>query len=266
MGLPDLYPTDGNYTDNQAMEMWSLMDAGEYLINGNAPAAYTAWEREAMGWMEIETLDKTQHIGQLANIDEGGKAYRIMNSAQTNKREYLMVENIQQTKLNKRQKGHGLLVYHVNYANNVVTANDDPNDVIGKPRMTVVPADGFLMVMGTVDGTYNAYYNQLAGDPFPGTTSKTSLSDSDAGAPNKLPNFAPWVGDKWNMTLDNITEADGVIDFDFINHTETAIATVKSNNSADAMFYTIDGRFAGKDKSQLPAGLYITDGFKVLVK
>ena len=268
MGLPDLYPTDENYASNQAMEMWSLMDAGEYLINGNAPTAYTAWEREAMGWMEIETLDETQHIGQLASIDEGGKAYRIMNTAQTNNLEYLMLENIQQTKLNAKQKGHGLLVYHVNYAKNVVADGDEPNNDPGKPRMTVVPADGFLMVMGMTEDpvgsgkyTYNAYYNQLAGDPFPGTTAKTSLSDTDT-----LPNYAPWVGDKWNRSLDNIVEANGVIDFDFISHNETAIAVVKSNNSADAMFYTIDGRLAGNDKSQLPAGLYITGGRKVAIK
>ena len=196
-----------------------------------------------------------------------------MNTAQTNNLEYLMLENIQQTKLNARQKGHGLLVYHVNYAQNTVSDGDAPNNAQGKPRMTVVPADGFLMVMTSTEDpvgsgkyTYNAYYNQLAGDPFPGTTSKMSLSDSDAGAPNSLPNFAPWVGDKWNMTLDNIAEADGLIDFDFINHNETAIATVKSHNSADNMFYTIDGRLVGNDKSLLPAGLYITGGHKIAIK
>lgn len=267
MGLPDLYPTDGSYASNQAMEFWSLMDAGEYLINGNAPTAYTAWEREAMGWMEIETLNETQHISQLASIDEGGKAYRIMNTAQTNNREYLMLENIQKTKLNARQKGHGLLVYHVNYASDVVADGDKPNDVLGKPRMTVVPADGFLMVMTayldpeTGKYTYDKYYAQLAGDPFPGTSEKTSLSDTD-----KLPNYAPWVGDKWDRSLDNITEANGVIDFDFINHNETAIAAVKSDNAADALFYTIDGRLVGKDRSQLPAGLYITGGRKIAIK
>ena len=81
LGLPDFYNTVSNTAqDNQGMEDWSLMDNGIYGDNGFTPPAYTAWEREAMGWMTIDTLKTAQQV-KLENIDKGGKAYRIMSDA-----------------------------------------------------------------------------------------------------------------------------------------------------------------------------------------
>ena len=67
MGLPDFYPTvnpqwttdnkkrDFDAYDNQDMEDWDVMDNGIYMYDGYSPTAYTAWEREKMGWITIET-------------------------------------------------------------------------------------------------------------------------------------------------------------------------------------------------------------------
>ena len=266
MGLPDLYPTDEQYADNKAMEMWSLMDAGEYINNGNSPAAYTAWEREAMGWMTVETLSSQQADITTASIDEGGKAYRIMNKKQTNNREYLMLENIQQTGINAEQKGHGLLVYHVNYASNVVNSSDTPNNGVEKingesvprPRMTVVPADGILKVLGSVSNA--KYYENMAGDTFPGTTEKTSLTDDDT-----LPNYAPWTGDKWDTELTDITETDGLVSFHFTDKSATGVETIcqwpLTTDQSRAVY-----NLQGQRVAQPQKGLYIVNGKKALLK
>ena len=142
MGLPDFYPyNSAARISNQEMENWSLMDGGEYLFYGYGPAAYTAWEREAMGWFEVETLSENRHI-DIKPIDNNGTAYRIVNPADAN--EYMMVENIQQEGWSKMALGHGLLVYHVKWPEKTVNMSNHPNDEKGYPRMAVVPADGLL--------------------------------------------------------------------------------------------------------------------------
>ena len=150
LGLPDFYNTVSTTAqDNQGMEDWSLMDNGIYGDNGFTPPAYTAWEREAMGWMTIDTLKNAQQV-KLENIDKGGKAYRIMNDANGSGQEYYIVQNIQQYKWNAKTRGVGMLVYHVNYdADDFgifgITGSNRVNTVIGKPRMTVIPADNRLV-------------------------------------------------------------------------------------------------------------------------
>ncbi|MBQ0020589.1 MAG: M6 family metalloprotease domain-containing protein [Bacteroidales bacterium] len=154
MGLPDFYPTVASAgVDNQGMEDFSVMDGGEYCFNlGYCPAAYTAWEREAMGWFEIETLTEPTTIKNLASVETGGKAYRIMNDADETGHEYYILENIQHggwnSYIGSRKGGyaHGLMITHVNYdATAFDVSNNSVNNVKGKPRMTVLPASGFLV-------------------------------------------------------------------------------------------------------------------------
>lgn len=219
LGLPDFYPDkwhlEARTVSNQEMEMWSLMDGGEYLGGGYRPAAYTAWEREAMGWFEVETLSESQHI-DIMPIDHGGKAYRIVNPADEN--EYMMVENIQKKDWSQKALGHGLLVYHVYWPAKTVNLGDYPNNTKDYPRMAVVPADSLLFsfyLIGTQepwgtkiiyqkdeDGNYvldengkkivlsdhvvqtSDYNAHHAGDPFPGNNKVTELSWN-----LQLPNF-----------------------------------------------------------------------------
>ena len=288
MGLPDFYPAHNTNArvNNQGMEYWSVMDGGEYVENGYAPTAYTAWEREAFGWMEIETLTENQTDIEMATIDKGGKAYRIMNDADQSGKEYYLIQNIQQKGWNTLQKGHGMLVYHVNYDESVFSLSSNKvNDVEGKPRMAVVPADGLLFSSYYLnnkkftkeDGTLykNAdYYNQLAGDLFPGTSNVTMLSD-DSG----LPNFAPYSSLKnsetgvklLNKALLNIREADNVITFDFIADYSAYMTGIKdmatvASRIADNRIYTLNGTQVNLNQSQLPKGVYIVGKKKVVVK
>ena len=265
LGLPDFYPTTPSARgNNQGMELWSLMDDGEYANNGYTPTAYTAWEREAMGWMKIDTLTEAQYVS-LKTIDKGGKAYRIMNDADATKKDYYIVQNIQKEGWNKAQGGSGLLVYHVNYDKGAFSlASNSVNNIKGQPRMAVIAADGQLFTSYN-DVKRSYYLGKLAGDPFPGTGNVTELTDASA-----VVNYAPWTGGNLNKPLYNIEEKDGVVSFSFLDSTMTGIEQTMAIPAAQAIgsqpIYSIDGRYMGHDASVLPKGIYIRNHKKFVVK
>ena len=270
MGLPDFYPTQASSkVDNQAMEYWSLMDSGNYLSNGYAPVALNAWEREAFGWMEIPTLKESADL-DIKALDSGGTAYRIANDNDESHREYFIIENIQKVGINHAQKGKGLLVYHVDYDPTLFSlSSNSVNNLKGHPRMTVVPADGLLFAQynigKTIDGKTikNAdFYEQLAGDPFPGTAGVTELNDTTGTV-----NFQVYKGEKLNKALSGITESeDGVISLHFISDFTSGITHTQTDSAlpADDSIYTLDGRKVGNNPEVLPRGIYITRGKKII--
>lgn len=282
LGLPDFYPTDTQSVDNQAMEYWSLMDAGEYVDNGHCPAAYTAWERESLGWIEIEDLtDDVTDLQILPVEKDGGKAYRIKNDNDETNREYFIIENIQTKGWNTRQKGHGLLMYHVNYISDIFklqgSNGNSVNNSIGSPNMAVVPADGFLAAStnvgtikdwGTGEGgkvTNQDYYKQLAGDPFPGTSHIMTANERMS-----LPNLRVYNGESLNKALTKIEESNGIITIsftkDFDHYITTNIHSIEKNNTESKDIYTLDGRYVGNNKNILSKGIYIINNQKVVVK
>lgn len=269
LGLPDFYPTiESVKGDNQGMEFWSIMDSGLYINNGYYPCAYTAWEREAMGWINIPTLTAKDLVGEveLRPIDEGGTAYRILNDNDLTGCEYLIIENIQQRNINSRQKGHGMLMYHVNYDPSRFTLRSNSvNNEAGSPRMTVVPADNWLFaqynVGKTIDGkriNNSDFYTQLAGDPFPGNRSQTKCSDETG-----LVNFAPYTGNLWDKAFQNIVEHDdGIITFTFLESFSDDIKTVVSTNANNkGNIYNISGQRVGQNYK----GVIIKNGRKSFI-
>lgn len=202
LGLPDIYPTikDIQNAGNPAMEFWDLMDGGEYsghvsitvngqsgtLMGGYSPTAYTAWEREYMGWKEMEVL-KDNMIGQqitMKHIDAtGGIAYKIFPDDNENGNEYVFIQNIQASGWNNwlaSNLGHGLLITYVNYdADAFSLSNHSPNNVLGHSRMTIIPADNEFIssyLAGTEKPyTKNQYLLSHRGDPFPGTSDVHNL-------------------------------------------------------------------------------------------
>lgn len=278
LGLPDIYPTNSDIvSDNQAMEFWSLMDGGEYVDNGWCPAAFTAWEREALGWLQIEELTEDTSVKDMLPLNtQDGKAYRIRNDNDTEGNEYFIIENIQTTGWNTRQKGHGLLMYHVNYDKTKFSlTSNNVNNTAGRPNMAVVPADGLLASKKNINtvkpwGTGNNgkvtnqdYYNQLSGDPFPGTQNITSANELMG-----LPNFAVYNGTSLNKALTNISEEDGKISFTFIsdfNSYQTGIKDLNNNTTDNKNIYTIDGRLIN-DTQSIKKGIYIKGNKKIVIK
>ena len=178
LGLPDIYAYDryeGENNEavnqnNQGMEYWDLMDGGTDVWGGRIPSPYLAWERETMGWMSIDTLTTDCHISNLKTIDNGGKAYKILNPSAAN--EYVILQSIQkggwyQGWGNKNiTYPKGLLIYRISYASDKVNLHDGPNNVKGKPRVIVIPADGEIIAAAHA-GTMNNYLLQHNNDLYP---------------------------------------------------------------------------------------------------
>lgn len=269
MGLPDLYP-DNRHTDarvdNQEPEMWDLMDGGEYTYNGGySPTPYSPWEIDAMGWgSPIELDDQAQQIS-LESYSKTKKSYKIKGE----NNEYLLLQNIQPegwwTKLCKKYNS-GLLVWRIDYNGKDVNALDFPNNTKGKPGVTIVPADGYIIssyqthddtdTKSNLPWSQSQYDESLKGDPFPGTTHKTELLSVQLN----------------NSTLEkpiyNIKEENGVITFDYLKDFPTGIDApiLDKSNEQDTRIFTLDGRYLGTDASQLTKGVYIIGKKKVVIK
>ena len=288
MGLPDFYPTvnpqwttnnkkrDFDAYDNQGMEDWDVMDNGIYMYDGYSPTAYTAWEREKMGWITIETLTKEGKV-ELKSIDQGGKAYRIKNDNRADGKEYYIVENIQAKGWNYKLPASGMMVSHVEYdprAFSVFYGGDNSvNNLKKHPRMTIVPADGYLpssyrKVSNSSAETWphikaDQYKEQLAGDLYPGKSNVNRLTDAQ-----NIVNYAPWTGGMLNKPIYNIALKNGIVTFDFLkDQTSTGIEQPESatENSNEEKIYTIDGRYVGTNLKALPKGVYIKGKKKVVV-
>lgn len=260
LGLPDLYPTvDASKVDNQNPEMWDLMDGGEYTYNGGyCPTPYSPWEMDAMGWATpVELSDEKQTV-TLKSYGKERIAYKIKGE----NNEYLLLQNIQiggwWTGVALVYKT-GMLVWRIDYNNKDVNLFDNPNNTIGKPKVMIVPADGYVISdYNHGDGkqwTDDEYKSSLQGDPFPGKGNITQLLSVVLN----------------NSTLEkpiyNIKEENGVITFDYLdNISAIQLPSVEETDMTTKQIFSLDGRYLGNDASKLTKGIYIIGKKKVVIK
>ena len=258
LGLPDIYAyrTPAEDQDDQGMEYWDIMDGGTGVRGGRVPASYLAWEREVMGWMNIDELKKDSSIENLKSIDNGGKAYKIVNPNNSN--EYIVLQSMQKGAWNQGwgdgTYGKGLLAYRVSYPFNKVNVFDYPNNEKGKPRVIPIPADGKILAAANAGGSLNTYIQQLNGDPYP------------YNGIDKINEFTMYDGTILKRSIYDIVENDveRQVSFKFKNNEPTAIQSLSivERSTSDNSIYTIDGRYVGNDASILPHGIYIQNNKK----
>lgn len=274
LGLPDFYPTTTTAQNacNPGMEYWDLMDGGEYVYNGWRPTEYTAWEREAMEWMTIDTLKSAQKVilkaHSQATSKEEATAYRIMNDDDPTGHEYIIVENVQKTGWNSSLPYHGMMITHVDYDQTAFSVESNrPNNEIGHSRYTIIPADGeYLSSYNIYDpdpenpedtipkGKYttDTYKASMKKDLYPGPDNITSIQE-----------FQMYTG-TMNKPFYNIREENGIITFDFLQ--STGIKGVKEETANDNKIYSLDGTYMGTDRSMLKKGIYIINRKKIVIK
>ena len=258
LGLPDIYAynTDAENQDNQGMEYWDIMDGGTGIRGGRVPASYLAWEREVMGWMNIDELKKDITINNLKSIDNGGKAYKIVYPKNSN--EYIVLQSIQKGAWNQgwgdNTYGKGLFAYRISYKSDKVNIFDYPNNLKGKPRVIPIPADGKILAAANAGGKLNVYTAQLNGDPYP------------YNGINKIDNFTMYDGTilKWSIYDIVENDAERYVSFKFKNNETTGIqsSSIIERITSDNHIYTLDGRYVGTDASILPHGIYIQNNKK----
>ena len=258
LGLPDIYAynTDAENQDNQGMEYWDIMDGGTGIRGGRVPASYLAWEREVMGWMNIDELKNDITINNLKSIDNGGKAYKIVNPKNSN--EYIVLQSIQKGAWNQgwgdNTYGKGLFAYRISYKSDKVNIFDYPNNLKGKPRVIPIPADGKILAAANAGGKLNVYTAQLNGDPYP------------YNGINKIDKFTMYDGTilKWSIFDIVENDAERYVSFKFKNNETTGIESpsIIERSISNNRIYTLDGRYVGTDASILPHGIYIQNNKK----
>lgn len=266
LGLPDVYPyaewDDKALYDNQSMEMWDVMDAGENTQGGFYPTPYTAWEREWMGWSDDMPAVSDNTAYALTPLADGGHGMRVANPCDATGNEFYVLENIPSGKnagWYSYMPGKGLLITHIDYNADLFSNFSHPNDKQGKPRWTIIPANGTL---------YSSYRAQ---EP---ETSAAYLSAADIMASwkqNTYPNAAgvTAVADwrEYNRTLPlslhSITLlSDGTVTFKTGDGTTGITTPSHTALNSGTEIYTLDGRRAGRSRTALPHGVYVQGGRK----
>lgn len=180
LGLPDVYSV--TYTDAFTPYYWDVMDRGSYLNNSHTPASHSAFERYALGW--IEPTEIVGYVeGKLAPI-ASGQAY-IINT--TRPGEYFLLENRQKEGWDSYIPSHGMLVWHIDYDNDVFAKNEC-NINPSHQHIDIIEADNILD-----DET-------VAGDPFPGSQNVRELTA------DSTPALLMWDGSSPGCRITDITE------------------------------------------------------------
>lgn len=164
-GLPDTYDqTTGNY----GTDRWDLMGVGVHNDNGYTPAGYTAYDKMFCLWQSPVILKNTQNVTNMRPLSQGGDFYLIPNDAWND--EFYLLENRQQTGWDSKLPGHGMLITHVDFDeqlfdNNIVNRTGQIGNYSNDhERVGLVLADNDM----TVDASdYYRWLRCLQGDLYP---------------------------------------------------------------------------------------------------
>ncbi len=215
LGLPDLYETNytlkGSYTPGE----YSVLDYGPYNNNGLTPPNYSAYERWALGWLTPEKY-KADGNYSLGNLADTNHAFVVPTEKET---EYYLVENRQHTGWDEYIPGHGMLIWHVDYDENIF----EQNVVNNQPSHQYVDL---------IEANNNQNIWAAAGHPFPGTANVTAYQ------------FRSWANKDCGVILSEIAEnADGTISKHVINKNYSAVSSIIDENDGkeNAEYYNLQG-------------------------
>lgn len=196
LGLPDLYTTDYGSASSSTPGSYDVLDYGPYNNDGCTPPTYSAYERNAMGWLDLKVLDGEPASIQLTHIMNSNEACLIPHP--TSNTEFFLLENRQQVGSDAYIPYHGMLVWHIDYVASVWNQNS-VNNTKAHQYVDIVEAGG--QANNNNATTMKTY-------PFPGTKNVTALSSQTS------PALRTWSGLDINCPISNITESNGIITFD----------------------------------------------------
>ncbi len=171
---PDLYDID--YTSN-GVGRWSLMAGGSWNgALGNTPAHPDAWCRVQAGFASATNVVANQINQSIPNVEQNasGAIFRLWTNGTTGQ-QYFLIENRQKTGYDAQIPASGLLIWHIDEAMATANNTDNANEWYpghtssGHYRVALEQADGLWELEKDLD-------NGDSGDPFPGSTNKTSFT------------------------------------------------------------------------------------------
>ena len=145
---------------------WDLMAAGSWNGGGDRPAHPAGLHKSQHGWITVDTVSTTTAGVKIKpHTATSGSVLRIVSPSFTPS-QMLLLDNRVQAGFDDKLPGRGLLVWRVDI--------DRPMTAPSRPALQLVQADG----RGDLDLPPGVIVNQGdAGDPFPGSTMQTAVSD-----------------------------------------------------------------------------------------
>lgn len=277
MGFPDLYPMSTNSVITP--DNWDVMDIGCYLNQGKTPPNFSAFELYALGWLNPEEISEYGEYELPCLHSSDRKAYIIYSK--DNRNEFFILENRQQRGNDINIPGHGMLVWHIDFNQEIWDANLVNSDS-GHPCVSIVEADNLtghyeiLEEKGKLPQLVYNYENE--GDAFPGTTNNTSFT------PYTAPAFLDYNKNSTGFGLINIKESeDGLITFFVTDGENNRVGDIQNDvasliindnevslRNGESEVFDIAGRLVCRLSAipvVLPKGVYfLSNGKKFMLK
>ncbi|MBO4451787.1 MAG: M6 family metalloprotease domain-containing protein [Bacteroidaceae bacterium] len=246
LGLPDFY--NGS---TSIVRDWDIMDYGCYNGQSFCPCNYSAHERMFMGWLTPNELQTKTSVTNIPSLDKAPVAYLVRNDGWAD--EYYILENRQQQGWDAYLPGSGLIVFHVDYDEQlwiIGTPNSDSN----KPRYRIIPANNKT---STTSMSMKGWgYPYVGGDDINNALTNNTLPVAKVNHKN--------IDGSYYMSkpITNISVTDGLACFDFFAD-ETGIKSLSSSVSQGKEdIFNISGQ-----RLSFPVkGINIIGGQKVLIR
>lgn len=212
LGLPDTYDTK-NKNPRKTPNKWDVMAQGVYNCEKNSfrtscctPPFYSAYERWALGWLELTPFTQTGTV-KLSKIDDN-VTYRV--SSPNNSRDMYLLEYRSRKSWDAALLNSGMLIWHVDVVDSIWLRN-------------IVNTDSNHMYLDIIEAVPETHKYAAATDPFPGTGNVTSF--------NK---FVFWDGSKSDISLTDITESEDREYITFVVSGTVSSSSVASSSSSAA--------------------------------
>lgn len=136
LGLPELYAPGGR--QNEGIGVWGLMGQGTWLGRGDKPPQMEAWSKVRLGWVDVQTIDRTTPAVEIPAVAEVPRVVKIP-AVPDRPQEYYLLEYRRKAGVDERLPGEGLLVWHVDER---VGGFRDAQVDVGHKLLHLVEADG----------------------------------------------------------------------------------------------------------------------------
>ncbi|MBI3872305.1 MAG: M6 family metalloprotease domain-containing protein [candidate division Zixibacteria bacterium] len=241
-GLPDLYDVDGS---SRGIGRWSLMANGAWNGTlGSSPAHMDAWCKYQAGFLTPTNVGGNTSGAVLPRVEDSPTVFRLWaNGAVGN--QYFLIENRQKFGYDTGLPSAGLLIWHIDDTQGSNTNEWYPGHTSsGHYWVALEQADALWELEQNTD------YGDT-GDPFPGSTSKTTFSAATT------PNSNDYTGTPTYVTVTNISPSGSTMTCDFM---VSLVADVLDDHGRDDITYTLDLSNAPNPFNPATTISYTTDG------
>lgn len=210
LGLPDYYDTDyaGSGGQAEGNGSWDVMASGNSNNNEASPANHNPMSKKMLGWQYPQIIDANGPY-VLAPATQDTISF-LVNSVVAS--EGFFLENRQLEGFDIGLQGHGMLIFHCDYAyfDQTHLTNNNINANPAHQGFDIEEADGEITIE--------------AGDTYPGTTSNTSFTDLTT------PSSLLWAGVGFELPIVNIVENSTSKNIEFNISGFTGIHDILTNN------------------------------------